>query len=172
MKKLVLSTILFAILVGGYIYYLRVSGQGCTSCGEEVTQTLKETLRDSSVGFATSTIEIGNKIYTVEIARTDTERTKGLSGRNSLATDTGLVFIFDKPDKYGFWMKDMNFPIDIIWFDENWKIVHIEDNLSPQSFPKIFYPKGLSLYVFEINAGEVERAHMKIGDMAVVQNLD
>jgi len=102
------------------------------------------------------TLEIGGQILSVEIADTATLRSKGLSNRPSLQTGTGMIFIFDKPDIYGFWMKDMNFPIDILWIDADWKIVSIEKNVSPDTYPKTFTPSKPIKYVLETNAGELK----------------
>jgi uncharacterized membrane protein (UPF0127 family) len=64
-----------------------------------------------------------------------------------------MLFTFDYPDMYAFWMKDMEFPIDIIWLDDSFKIVHVESGVSPQSYPKIFRPTKESSFVLEVNAG-------------------
>ena len=90
----------------------------------------------------------------MEIANTDAERTQGLSGRASLPAGTGLLFVFESPGKYGFWMKDMNFPIDIVWLGDGMLPVGIEKNVSPDSYPQVFYPPVPVRYVLEVNAGE------------------
>ncbi|OHA92045.1 MAG: hypothetical protein A3J09_00920 [Candidatus Zambryskibacteria bacterium RIFCSPLOWO2_02_FULL_51_21] len=90
----------------------------------------------------------------LEIANTDAERTQGLSGRASLPAGTGLLFVFESPGKYGFWMKDMNFPIDIVWLGDGMLPVGIEKNVSPDSYPQVFYPPVPVRYVLEVNAGE------------------
>jgi len=113
----------------------------------------------------TQTAQIGDTIIKLEVADTDTSRIKGLSGRESLPSDTGLLFVFEKPDKYGIWMKDMRLPIDIAWIDQNFKIVHIEQKISPDTYPKIFYPTEDSLYVLETNAGFLSQNNIKIGDL-------
>ena len=93
--------------------------------------------------------------YTV--ADDDTERAQGLSGTKSLAGNTGKLFIFDRESKHGFWMKDMRYPIDIIWLDAAREVVHIKRSATPESFPEIFYPDQPALYVLEVNAGDAER---------------
>src|SRR5690606_29625859 len=75
-----------------------------------------------------ATIVINNHSFNIEIADTDQARQKGLSGRQKLPRGSGLLFIFPKPDYYSFWMKEMNFPIDIIWLDSDKKIVDIMVN--------------------------------------------
>lgn len=69
-----------------------------------------------SGGFLGKTVEVKGQTFKVAIADTDEKRTKGLSGRDNLAQDQGMLFLFDKPGNYPFWMKDMRFPIDIIFF--------------------------------------------------------
>lgn len=117
--------------------------------------------------IAPNNFSIGGVHLNIEIADTETERNLGLSGRNSLATDVGLLFIFEKPQIAGIWMKDMKFPIDIVWIDENLRVIHIKENATPQSFPEIFIPSKNSLYVLEINAGFVEKNKIKVGDSVV-----
>jgi len=105
-----------------------------------------------------------NKIF-VEFVSTEAERELGLSGRDSLKEDSGMFFVFDRPDFYGIWMKDMKFPIDIIWLDENLHVTSVVKEVFPQTFPKIFYPDKKSSYVIEVNTGFVEKSEIKIGDV-------
>jgi uncharacterized membrane protein (UPF0127 family) len=109
-------------------------------------------------------IKINQKEILVEIADNKLKRKMGLSGRDFLPENQGMIFIFDKPDYYSFWMKNMKFPIDIIWVDENWQIIDITEKISPESFPKSFQPKKPIKYVIEVNAGFVEKNNIKIGD--------
>src|SRR3989344_5020964 len=103
-------------------------------------------------GAGPKIVKIGNKTLNLEIADMGEERVRGLSGRESLPANTGLLFVFEKEEKHGIWMKDMKFPIDIAWLDKNKQIIHIEHNVLPQTFPKIFTPKETSLYVLETTA--------------------
>ena len=99
-------------------------------------------------------IVIANTEIQVEIADSDLERMRGLSGGEALAARTGLLFIFEKSGLHGFWMKDMNFPIDIVWLDENFGIIGVEKSVSPDTYPQVFYPPRAVKYVLELNAGE------------------
>ncbi len=99
------------------------------------------------------------------VASTVQERERGLSGTESLPEDSAMLFTFDKPDFYGIWMKDMKIPIDIFWLDENYKIIHIEENISPQTYPKVFLPPEKSTYVLETNAGFAEKNKLKEGKL-------
>ncbi len=114
-------------------------------------------------------LKIGSTTLNIQIADTDSERELGLSYRESLASTTGLLFIFEIPGQYGFWMKDMNFPIDMAWLDENKKIIHIETNVSPETYvknKKVFFPPAKSLYVLETAANWFQNSKIKIGDIA------
>lgn len=101
----------------------------------------------------TNYIKIADKFIKVELAISDFQQKLGLSNRTSLEIDSGMLFIFEKIEPHHFWMKDMNFPIDIIWIDENFKIIFIEENVSPESYPKTFGPAEASKYVLEVRAG-------------------
>lgn len=105
----------------------------------------------------------GSKIL-VDIADTPEKRTLGLSGRLSLAQDEGMFFILDSPGRFSFWMKDMNFPIDIIWIDAEFKVADITKNAIPESFPNTFEPRAPILYVLETVAGWADKNGIKIGD--------
>lgn len=113
---------------------------------------------------------IKGNAWDVEIAKTDEEKMNGLSNRKALHNKTGLLFVFDKMSTQSFWMKDMLIPIDMIFFDEEWRIVEINANLSPNSFPKIFGNKIKSQYVLEVNANESVIYDLQMGDQAVFLN--
>lgn len=120
----------------------------------------------SPVGVRQNTrlISLVGHFLEVEIAASEQDRSRGLSGRPGLEPGTGMLFVFDVPAQYGFWMKDMNFPIDIIWISNDEKIVHIEKNVSPDSYPKIFTPNRPAKAVLEVSAGLSETLGLKIGD--------
>lgn len=103
-------------------------------------------------------IKIGNATYALEQMITLKQREKGLSDRLTLGKDKGLLFIFDEMGKHGFWMKDMSFPISIIWLDEECKVTGFKDKATPQSYPEVFYPELESKYVVEVNPIEVDVA--------------
>ena len=105
----------------------------------------------------------------VDVADSVKEIKTGLSGRTTLEIGQGMLFIFDKLDFYGMWMKDMNFPIDIIWIDENLQIIDIKTQVLQKSYSEIFYPVQKALYVIEVNAGFSELNNIKIGDKVILQ---
>ncbi len=111
---------------------------------------------------------IGETAVTLEIADNEVERLRGLSGLISIPQDHGMLFIFDKSSNHGIWMKDMNFPIDIIWLNEFSEVVHIEKKVSANTFPKVFESSKPAKYVLEFNAGFVSRHSIKLGDKFVL----
>ncbi|MFT5179589.1 MAG: uncharacterized membrane protein (UPF0127 family) [Candidatus Paceibacteria bacterium] len=115
------------------------------------------------LSYATRDIGINEKTISVQLSDNDEKRTKGLSGREELSG--GMLFVFDKEDLYGIWMKDMNFSLDIIWMNDDREIVHIEKGVSPDTFPKVFKPTAESLYVLEVNSGFVEEEGIEVGQV-------
>lgn len=102
----------------------------------------------------------------VELATTDDERRMGLSGRSSLDADKGLLFVFETPGIYQFWMPDMNFPIDILWIEDG-KVVDVDEqvsNIFDQKKPSYYSPSAPVRYVLEVNAGFVREHDISIGD--------
>lgn len=105
--------------------------------------------------------------FEVELADTSAAHEKGLMYRKNLAQDKGMLFVFDKPDTYPFWMKNTLIPLDIIWIDENNKIVFISHNVQPCPFEgncPLTAPPGKAKYVLEINAGMSQLNNFKAGD--------
>ena len=114
--------------------------------------------------FATTTLSIHKIPIVVYVARSPAERELGLGGRKGLASSTGMLFVFDINGDYGFWMKDMQFDIDIVWIDENKRIVHVESNVLANSYPQVFRPTTPALYVLELPAGFVLQHKIALGD--------
>ena len=112
----------------------------------------------------------GQKIE-IEIADTSAKRRQGLSNRQSLPPNQGMLFIFDNYARTNFWMKDMRFPIDIIWIRDD-QIIGIEKNIPiPDSqILKRYTPNRPINYVLEVNAGYSDKNNIKIGDR--IKNLD
>lgn len=116
----------------------------------------------------TKVIKIGDTSIKVEVADTSETRTKGLSGKEILKDGTGMLFVFDSSAQYGFWMKDMNFAIDIVWIDENRRVIGIEKRVSPETFPQIFYPNQAIKYVLELPAGFTDKYRIDIGQYVTI----
>lgn len=131
---------------------------------EGTSSTAQVTGTTTSVfDLPTTTLFSETSSVKVYIANNDQSREQGLSDIKELPTGNGALFIFDSPGKYGFWMKDMNFPIDMIWIDENKMIAGVTKNVLPSSYPFIFMPPRPILYVLEMNVGSVEKFGLKTG---------
>jgi uncharacterized protein len=111
-----------------------------------------------------TTFSINNTPIYAEIANTQEKRVIGLSGRGSISENDGMLFVFDEPGIHSFWMKDMNFPIDIIWIDKNSVIQEISTNIEPESFPETFSSQLPVKYVLEVNAGFSKLHNIEVGN--------
>jgi uncharacterized protein len=101
-------------------------------------------------------VTVNGLVLVADIAATNEQRTRGLSLKDSLAQNEAMLFVFDNEAEHIFWMKDMKFPIDIIWIDSNKTVVHIEHNLEPCSSEVLcptYKPNDDSLYVLETVGG-------------------
>ena len=118
-----------------------------------------------SIGGSKATAKVNDKTVNLILAKSDNDRTRGLSGRDSLPEDQGMLFIFDKKGIYGFWMRDMKFPIDIIFLSDN-KVVHVVENATPAGqVPSltIYQPDEPANFVLELNAGKAGEMGIKEG---------
>lgn len=119
-----------------------------------------------------STIKINDHVFKVELAQTPQEQEMGLSGRDSLAEDQGMLFLFEEEGYYNFWMKNMKFPIDIIFINDD-RIVSIIKNAQPPESenvnPQILKPEGVIDKVLEIKAGLSEEYGFKKGDRVEIK---
>ena len=114
-------------------------------------------------------IQVGNTILTnIEIANTPAKKEQGLSGRTEIGENYGMLFVFDKADTYAFWMKEMLVPIDIIWLNENFKVVGLKSRALPGSYPETYKPEQAAKYVLEVKAGIIEKEALKVGQELVI----
>lgn len=113
-------------------------------------------------------LKIDGVIINVEISDTEAKRRQGLSFREFLGEKEGMLFIFETPDYYPFWMKDMKFPLDFIWISGE-EIVEVTENVPPD-FPGILKPSFPVDKVLEVNAGFVKKYQIKPGQK--IQILD
>lgn len=150
MKKVVLVFTLFLIVVGGLLFVQKYSKTGNFLL-------LKKT----------PTATINNRTFEIIVADSQKEREIGLSETKSLPENQGMVFIFDRPAYYSFWMKNMTIPIDIIYINGQ-EIVTIQNNVQPPKSPAesliIYTPTKPSDKVLEISAGLSKKYNFKKGD--------
>lgn len=123
----------------------------------------------SNIQTPQTELKIGDNILKVEIADTQETRSKGLSGRESLAIDAGMLFVFNSSDKYQFWMKGMKIPLDIIFINEG-KVVDFLKNVPPpapnqkDSDLQKLSPTVPVDMVLEVNSNYIDTHNIKIGD--------
>lgn len=110
------------------------------------------------IGRPTTTLVSGDKKFQLEIVSTAESQQKGLGGRSNMADDHGMIFVFDPPATQCFWMKDMQFALDIIWLNAEKKVTKVAQNISPESYPEKFCSDDATKYVIELNAGQAAKA--------------
>ncbi len=127
-----------------------------------------------SVEFPMGTIKIDDEILQVQIADNNSLRIRGLMFQEELPYDQGMLFVFDKPDNSPMWMLNMQFPIDIIWFDVSGNVTHIEKNVPPclTTIEVVTCREnGVSgdnaKYVLEVTAGFVDE--FNISDKSIIE---
>ncbi len=113
-------------------------------------------------------VTVNKQVFTTEVARTPKTQEEGLSDRKNLAQDHGMLFIFSKPGRYSFWMRRMNFPLDLIYINGT-KIVQIFNNVPPPSDKNstnlpIYQSTQPADKVLEINGGLSQKYGFKKGD--------
>jgi hypothetical protein len=104
-------------------------------------------------------------VLQVEVMVKDEDRAMGLMFRPSLPRDRGMLFVFESTDFHGIWMKNCRFPIDILWLDEERKIVHVAEAVPPcKAEPcPVYNPLRRAAYVVELNAGQARRDKAVVG---------
>ena len=111
-------------------------------------------------------VEIGGERFTVEIADDDAERARGLMFRDTLADGTGMLFIHESESPQAYWMKNTRIPLDILYFDDDRKLVSQQRGVPPCSAGNNCpsYPSDQpARYVLELNAGEAARLKLEDG---------
>lgn len=114
-----------------------------------------------------SSVKIAGREVRVDLVTTEAEQIKGLSDRKNLAENSGMLFVFEKSGNYPFWMKDMNFSIDMIWLGEDLKVIYIKKDARPESYPESYGPSDSlpkAKYVLEVVSGFSEKNNLKEGD--------
>jgi hypothetical protein len=120
--------------------------------------------RAGQTQLPTRQASISGSQLTLEVASTSQSRIQGLSNRLELPADHGMLFVFETRDRHRIWMKDMQFPLDILWLDEQLRVVDMKANARPASYPEtIFRPDRAALYVLELNAGSIDRYGIQEG---------
>ena len=105
------------------------------------------------------------KVLQVEVMVSDEDRAMGLMFRPSLAEDRGMLFLFETPDFHAIWMKNCKFPIDIVWLDEERKVVDVKEAAPPcKADPgPVYQPMRRASWVVEISSGQAKREKLVRG---------
>lgn len=130
----------------------------------EKTSDINYIVNDKCGIYSEGRVKINDKIINVLVSDNDCKRELGLSGVKTLKYSEGMIFVFDNIGFYPFWMNEMLFPIDILWISDDFKIVGVESNVQPNTYPKIFGEKYLAKYVLEISANFFKNNKIKVGD--------
>lgn len=148
----VIGLFIILVVIGGSYYAL--TRQGIT-------------LRDL-FDRGTSTITINGLPFAVEVADTPADREQGLSGRKAISGAVGLLLVFPESEYHRIWMRDMQFPIDIIWITADYRIAGITSDATPESYPDTFRPPEPVRYVLETKPGFAEVYGIQVSDMVTL----
>lgn len=115
---------------------------------------------------ATTQVRLGSGDYQLRVANTEQARVTGLAGVEQLTKNGGLLMDFESDGQWGIWMKGMKIPIDIVWLNKDKQVVHIAENVSPETPEKTYRPLEAARYVLEFAAGTVSRDNITQGAVA------
>ena len=185
-ERIVILSLIVIIFGGSYaIYYVmeteKKSVREAVARGEYEIRSEENTSNAGNSGIKAEGTEdwrryypqlvpmlIGSTTVFASVADTLPDRIKGLSGTPYLPEGVVKLFAFGTEGEHSIWMKDMNYSLDILWVTKAGEIVHIEENVSPETYPKSFASPVPSWYVIEANAGFVKREGIELGDQAIV----
>ena len=147
--------LIIAIIILGYLFFYSADILFAPSTNQN---------SDNQVCF-------GSNCFYVTLAKTNAEKERGLMFIEYLDEGNGMFFIFDKDGNHPFWMKNTLIPLDIIWINNDGKVVFISENSQPckENFCSPIYPNANAKYVLEINAGISKKIGIKIGDKADIK---
>ena len=114
-------------------------------------------------------VNIKNNIFYAEFVSSSQKMQKGLGGRVDMCENCGMLFEFQKSSQHTFWMKNMQFPLDILWISKN-EIVYIEKNIKPD-LVGILIPNSDADKVLELNAGTVDDLGIEVGDSIAFEKM-
>lgn len=124
----------------------------------------------AEVNFPRGTIKIDNKMLDVQIAETDAQKVRGLMFQNQLPDDQGMIFVNSEEQVVPIWMLNMQFPLDVIWFDADGNVIHIAKNVPPcksaleTATCTVQNADGKKAkYVLEVDAGFTDKYHITEG---------
>jgi uncharacterized membrane protein (UPF0127 family) len=131
-------------------------------------------VRDKNTGFPKGTVRIDDGVVTVEIAETAAERQRWLTFRQDrLPFDTAMLIKYDKPDLYEVWMLNIEYNLDLIWFDENGNAVYMKENVPPcgnvvETVSCTYKTTKPALYMMAATAGFIDAHSIAIGSKMTI----
>lgn len=157
-----------AIVTSGAYWYLE-NGQNYTELARFILRTRLQTTNtagtaDAHAGYAHTVLSVEGNHFLIDIADTEALRDQGLSGRKMIGPNEGMLFVFEKPEFYKFWMKEMLFSIDIVWIDQNQRVINCSEHIAPDTYPQTIVPDHPALYVLEVAAGTCKQLDIRKAD--------
>lgn len=167
------------ILCGAALLVIVASGVGFVASKQQALQSSVQESKNvlgnptgiDFEAYEAITLQLGDDLVQADLAISTFERVRGLSGRTHLAEQEGLFFVFSHNSKHGIWMKDMLFAIDIIWLDQEFRVVDIVERATPESFPQVFEPREDARYVLEVPSGFTKAANVTINDTMIITDV-
>lgn len=151
MNKVIIILVLFLLLVGGVVFYQL----------NQMSQIMK----------TNGKVTLGNKLIDVEVVKTDKDRQVGLTKYKSLKETQGMLFVFEESETPGFWMKNMTFPIDMMFIKDD-TVVYLVENAEPVATgkePTVYKANSPANYVLEVQSGLVKKYNIKMGDKVKIE---
>jgi uncharacterized protein len=142
--------------------FIVIALSSCTTGATPSTNASTAPSPPNDMQFDTVSATIKGKPFTLEIADTDPKRERGLMYRDSMPADHGMIFLFDAPDNYRFWMKNTRIPLDIIFLDATGKVIDIEPRKAHDETS--MGPEDPTSYVIELNSGAAKNIGLTRGD--------
>lgn len=143
---------------------LFISFLNCGGLNQSTTNNASQSeIHFSSLNVHVLTSQNGPQDFLADLADTQEKRSLGLMYRSELASDAGMLFVFETVDRHGFFMRNTLIPLDMIFIDENKTVSFIEAETIPLSETPTF-PTQPILYVLEINGGECAKRGIAVGD--------
>jgi uncharacterized membrane protein (UPF0127 family) len=163
----IVSVVIAIVVVATVVLYLNpaITGMLGGQEGEQQGIIIDEMISGTN-GHQQVNVTVNGLVLVTDISVTNEQRAKGLSEKDDLAENEAMLFVFGNEAKHTFWMKDMKFPIDIIWIDSDKTIIHIENNLQPCSSEVVcptYKPNDDSMYVLETVGGFAEKYNILKG---------
>lgn len=124
--------------------------------------SIPEESKLETVEFPRGMIKLDSTVLEVQIAETESQRVRGLMFQEQLPYDEGMLFVFSEPGAHSLWMLNMQFALDMIWFDKDGNVVHIETDVPPCktaleiSTCQSIIPDEMAAYILEVTAGFVQ----------------